>query len=373
MNIKNLSLSLVATAPTPATTGTSLVLESGTGSRFPNTDDESFYVTAMPPGENPHIENSEILKVIDITGDTITMVREQRGSTAKSIGVGWIIVNGVYAEDVSGILEALDALNIEGDPDNKVTTTLNENDFASDSATALATQKSIRSYVDNVAETLSSADGWISANENWTYSSATEITVPSGATSKYQKGDKIKLTQGTVKYFYIIKVEDTTLTITAGSDYTLVNSAITENYYSKVENPQGFPGYFYYNVQWKGSTTNPTIGNGVLIGKFKISGSFISITIYLRTGSTTTYGKGYYGLTYPGQWAKPPSEEDYAGATHWLTGFGHINGKCYFLGQAGAERLRCSGTKEGTCTPTYPETWKSGDILSLTSTTEFRG
>lgn len=265
MNIKNLSLSLVATAPTPATTGTSLVLESGTGSRFPNTDDESFYVTAMPPGENPHIENSEILKVIDITGDTITMVREQRGSTAKSIGVGWIIVNGVYAEDVSGILEALDALNIEGDPDNKVTTTLNENDFASDSATALATQKSIKSYVDNVAETLSSADGWISANENWTYSSATEITVPSGATSKYQKGDKIKLTQGTVKYFYIIKVVDTTLTITAGSNYTLVNSAITENYYSKIENPQGFPTSF-------------TVANPVLTAGGSLTWTLVSVS-----------------------------------------------------------------------------------------------
>lgn len=146
-----------------------------------------------------------------------------------------------------------------------ITSIKNENDFASDSATALATQKSIKSYVDNVAETLSSADGWISANENWTYSSATEITVPSGATSKYQKGDKIKLTQGTVKYFYIIKVVDTTLTITAGSNYTLVKSAITENYYSKIENPQGFPTSF-------------TVANPVLTAGGSLTWTLVSVS-----------------------------------------------------------------------------------------------
>lgn len=37
-------------------------------------------------------------------------------------------------------------------------------------------------------------DGWISAGETWTYASATTITVPSGAASKYQKEDWIKIT-----------------------------------------------------------------------------------------------------------------------------------------------------------------------------------
>lgn len=174
-----------------------------------------------------------------------------------------------------------------------ITSIKNENDFASDSATALATQKSIKSYVDNVAETLSSADGWISANEEWIYSSETEITVPSGATSKYQKGDKIKLTQGTVKYFYIIKVEDTTLTITAGNDYTLVNSAITDNYYSKIENPQGFPGKFTVSdpdltaggsLTWTVTSVSQAdiriVGNLVFL-QWKISGSLGGSASYL--------------------------------------------------------------------------------------------
>ncbi len=89
-------------------------------------------------------------------------------------------------------------------------------------------------------------DGWISANETWTYKSGTEITVPSGAASKYAKGDKIKLTQTTVKYFYIIGVADTVLTITGGSSYTLTNAAISANYYSHASSPIGFPSYFSY-------------------------------------------------------------------------------------------------------------------------------
>jgi len=97
--------------------------------------------------------------------------------------------------------------------------------------------------------------GWIPASETWTYASATTITVPSGAASKYQKCDKIKLTQTTVKYFYIVGVTDTVLTITGGSDYTLVDTAITSPYYSKISNPQGFPHWFNITAPTFDTTT----------------------------------------------------------------------------------------------------------------------
>lgn len=100
-------------------------------------------------------------------------------------------------------------------------------------------------------------DGWINPDETWTYASATTITVPSGATAKYQKGDKIKLTQTTVKYFYIVGVADTLLTITGGNDYTLTSATITDNYYSKVENPQGFPDWFGYSTTPGGFSGTP--------------------------------------------------------------------------------------------------------------------
>lgn len=113
-----------------------------------------------------------------------------------------------------------------------------------------------------------SVDGWISANESWTYATATTITVPSGATNKYQKGDKIKLTQTTVKYFYVVGVADTVLTITGGTSYTFANAAITLNYYSHAENPFGFPGWFAFTSTLTGfsSTTDTGIN-------FRVSGS----------------------------------------------------------------------------------------------------
>ena len=50
------------------------------------------------------------------------------------------------------------------------------------------------------------------------------------------------LTQGaSTLYFYVIAVADTLLTITGGTDFTLANSAITGNYFSKTVSPVGFP------------------------------------------------------------------------------------------------------------------------------------
>lgn len=93
--------------------------------------------------------------------------------------------------------------------------------------------------------------GWVSSGETWTYASATTFTISTDKTGKYQKGDKLKLTQTTAKYFYIVVTPTyssgtglTTITVSGGSDYTLANAAITSPYYSKVENPQSFPQWF---------------------------------------------------------------------------------------------------------------------------------
>lgn len=91
-------------------------------------------------------------------------------------------------------------------------------------------------------ESLGFIDGWTLANETWTYATASTITVPTGATSRYQVGDKIKLTQTTVKYFRVVTVADTLLTVTGVgfNTYTVVNAAISANYYSRSEAPLGY-------------------------------------------------------------------------------------------------------------------------------------
>lgn len=145
--------------------------------------------------------------------------------------------------------------------------------------------------------------GWLSADETWTYASATTFTVSGDVTGKYGIGDKIKLTQTSVKYFYAVNVvysaPNTTITITGGSDHTLANAAITANYYSKIENPQGFPNVFNYTPVWTASPTNPVLGNGTLFGTLSIRGKSLSINIYLKIGSTTTTGSGTWVFGVP--------------------------------------------------------------------------
>lgn len=86
---------------------------------------------------------------------------------------------------------------------------------------------------------------WIGISDTWTYASAITITVPSGATSLYQKGDKIRLKQGgNYKYFVISTVADTLLTFYSSSDYSVANAAITDIYFSRKENPFGWPDWF---------------------------------------------------------------------------------------------------------------------------------
>jgi len=87
--------------------------------------------------------------------------------------------------------------------------------------------------------------GWIGASETWTYLSANSVTVPTDATTRYDVGDYIKLTQsGTVKYFIVTNVTATVVTMTGmtpGALETVANSAITANYYSKERSPHGLP------------------------------------------------------------------------------------------------------------------------------------
>lgn len=150
-------------------------------------------------------------------------------------------------------------------------------------------------------------DGWISAGETWTYASATTITVPSGAASKYQKGDKIKITNNSAtKYFYVVGVADTVLTVTGGSDYTVHDSAITNPYFSKIENPQGFPMWFNWTPSYGGTFSSVTTG----VAKFMVKGdSYIAMIGCRGTLSVVTPF-----ITFTGPLTPSGSPADFAGA-----------------------------------------------------------
>ena len=121
-SFKDFAVGQVATAPSPATSGTTLVLGSGQGSRMPT---PPFYATATPPGTIPSLDVSEIVKVTNVAGNTLTIVRAQKGTSAKSIATNWLFVNAIYADDMfSSSITMDEALTGTVNGSNQVFTTV---------------------------------------------------------------------------------------------------------------------------------------------------------------------------------------------------------------------------------------------------------
>jgi len=135
--------------------------------------------------------------------------------------------------------------------------------------------------------------GWISVSDTWTYASATTITVPSGATSLYQIGDKLMFTQTTVKYFIIVAVADTLITVAPSVEYTVANAAISSIAYSRNTNPLGFPDYFTWAPTLTGFSADPTTASY----RYSVQGR----TCYLivRQGTAGTSNATTFTMTAP--------------------------------------------------------------------------
>jgi hypothetical protein len=81
----NFAYSTVVSAPSPATSGTTLVVATGDGALFPT---PPFNATVWPAGAQPLASNSEIVRVTVIATNTLGIVRAQEGSSARTVVVG---------------------------------------------------------------------------------------------------------------------------------------------------------------------------------------------------------------------------------------------------------------------------------------------
>jgi len=97
-NVKDLATSLVATAPSPAASGTSLVVTTNQGSRFPSTP---FDAIVHPADQLPTVANAERVLVTARSGDTLTIDRAEGITTAQDIEVGWRISAAIFSEHVT--------------------------------------------------------------------------------------------------------------------------------------------------------------------------------------------------------------------------------------------------------------------------------
>lgn len=149
-------------------------------------------------------------------------------------------------------------------------------------------------------------DGWVEVEETWTYHSATEVTILGDYRNKYQKGDRIKYKQDATyqidvqRYAYVVASPsydgtNTTLTLSGGSDYVLVNDVINEIYYSKEVNPRCFPHWFNWLPTLTGGTTDITY-TGNARTRFNIVGKTLFFEIGCDSVTMTGAGEARHSL-----------------------------------------------------------------------------
>ena len=145
-------------------------------------------------------------------------------------------------------------------------------------------------------------DGWQDANETWTYVSSSTFTVSGNVTNKYYKGVKIKWTQTTGKYGYVVGASYsagtglTTITIAVNTDHIITNAVISANYFSIVENPAGFPQHFNFNP----INTGLSLGNGTMKAFYTIQGRNVKGRIDIVFGTTSSFS-GTFNFNIPAE------------------------------------------------------------------------
>lgn len=97
---KNFAYSTVATAPSPASSGLSLVVAAADGAKFPA---PPFNVTIWPAGAQPTTANAEIARCTAKATDTFTITRAQEGSSARTVVVGDQIEAGITVKTLTDV------------------------------------------------------------------------------------------------------------------------------------------------------------------------------------------------------------------------------------------------------------------------------
>lgn len=208
--------------------------------------------------------------------DGILAEHSQAGAhTAASATASGVVELATTAETTTGT-DATRAVTPDGLHDmtslSGAAWMLDEDTMSSNSDTKVPSQQSVKAYADTY---FTPTNGWVSANETWTYASASTFTVAGvDVTTKYVTGTKIKWTQTTVKYGVVVSSSfstDTTVTIAVNTDYTIANAAISSNFYSYADVPAGYPGWFNWTAgaTWNGT---PPSGTTATTAKYSING-----------------------------------------------------------------------------------------------------
>jgi hypothetical protein len=126
------------------------------------------------------------------------------------------------------------------------------------------------------------------------------------------------------------------------------------------------PPWAPYNPAWTAATTNPSVVNGTLTGRYALNGKTCHVSIRLVTGSSTTYGSGNYLFGVPFTSANDIVE--YQGSARLTAGSTYI-GQCLLPANSSAMNATfpasATPATAANMSPTAPATLASGHILRL--------
>ncbi|MFF9324049.1 hypothetical protein ACF1AY_04950 [Streptomyces sp. NPDC014776] len=145
-----------------------------------------------------------------------------------------------------------------------------------------------------------------------------------------------------------------------------VVSAATMNQEIRDQFNSFFGAWTVYTPTWTGTSTNPSIGNGTITGRYMKIGRTVICEMNLVTGSTTTYGAGQYGFSLPAQAAA--SGVDAEGTARLTAGATYI-GQAFIISggtsMSAAFPTAATPANAGNMTPTAPATLAAGHTMRL--------
>lgn len=106
-NKANFVYSTVLTAPSPATTGTSLTIQAADASNFPDPSTYNYNLVVFPVDTQPTAANAEIVRVTAKSSNVLTISREQEGTSARTILVGDQVMLAPTAKVITDIETAI--------------------------------------------------------------------------------------------------------------------------------------------------------------------------------------------------------------------------------------------------------------------------
>lgn len=129
-----------------------------------------------------------------------------------------------------------------------------------------------------------------------------------------------------------------------------------------------------FTPSWKGDSGDPAIGNGTLTGWKRLRDGYIDLHIYLKCGSTTTYGTGNWYFEIPDGYSLG-IDPGASGQERFAVGLAYIfdSGTTLRSGVAVIDvdqptriRFMSSGTASNFFSSAAPQTWTTNDDLGAT-------